>query len=279
MTVKEFAPAKINLSLHVTGQLPNGYHLLDSLVVFAEIGDWVSLSASDKTALSVTGPRAYGVPVDGRNLVLKAAALYPALAAEITLEKHLPPASGIGGGSSDAAATLRALSRLAGARLPAEKAVLTLGADVPVCLAARPCRMQGIGNELSDLPDVPDCHLVLVNPLVEVPTQEVFRALPRKDNAAMPSTLPALSCFEGLIDFLVQQRNDLEAPAIAQQPVIADVLLSLGETGGCALARMSGSGATCFGLYPTATAAQVAAQRIEALKPDWWVAYGPMRRS
>ncbi len=278
MTVKEFAPAKINLSLHVTGQLLNGYHLLDSLVVFAEIGDRLTLSSATETGLTVTGPRAKGVPVDGRNLVLKAAALYPGLRADIRLDKHLPAASGIGGGSSDAAATLRGLARLGNLGLPTDAAVLSLGADVPVCLAGQPCRMQGIGDELTALPALPDGYLVLVNPLVEVATADVFKALPRKDNSAMPAVVPAFARFEDFIDFLAEQRNDLQAPAIVQQPVISDVLQALMDTEGCALARMSGSGATCFGLYPTQKAAQQAQQVIAGLHPHWWASSGPMRR-
>ncbi len=265
------APAKVNLTLHVTGQRPDGYHLLDSLVVFSDFGDRVAVEAAPETRFSVTGPRAAGVPTDSRNLVLKAAALMAGAPAAITLEKNLPAASGIGGGSADAAATLRALSSLHGSPLPDAAAVLGLGADVPVCLQGHATRMSGIGEELAPVPALPPLPAVLVNPGVEVSTPEVFRALDTPDNPPMPDIPAGLADPAEVAAWLATQRNDLEAPARALAPEIGDVLAALAATPGCLLARMSGSGATCFGLYQTETAARDAAGRLGAAQPGWWV--------
>ncbi|MBN2907526.1 MAG: 4-(cytidine 5'-diphospho)-2-C-methyl-D-erythritol kinase [Rhodobacteraceae bacterium] len=271
MTVEAFAPAKINLTLHVTGQRADGYHLLDSLVVFADVGDRLSLAPADDLTLTVTGPRAEGVPTDGRNLVLRAAALFGAgRGAAITLDKHLPAAAGIGGGSSDAAAALRGLAGLWGVALPDADRVLTLGADVPVCLAPRALRMRGVGEEITEGPDLPPMGLVLVNPGVEVPTPVVFKALTRKDNPAMPHP-PGWSTAAVMAHWLTAQRNDLEGPARAAAPVIGDVLDAISATPGCLLARMSGSGATCFGIYDTRAEAETAAAAIRTTAPTWWV--------
>ncbi len=275
-TVEVFAPAKVNLTLHVTGRRPDGYHLLDSLVVFAGVGDRIIATAGD-AGLRVTGPRGEGVPHGPENLVARAAALFdPPVAAGLTLDKHLPAASGIGGGSADAAATLAALAALAGRPLPGAEAVLRLGADVPVCLAGRPARMQGIGGELSPVPALPPAWLVLVNPGVAVPTPEVFRRLARRDNPPMPDPLPHWHDTADLARWLARQRNDLEAPAQAIAPVIGTVLARLAATPGCALARMSGSGATCFGLYANEAAARQAAAPIAAENPGWWLAAAPV---
>ncbi|MEP2782158.1 MAG: 4-(cytidine 5'-diphospho)-2-C-methyl-D-erythritol kinase [Pseudoruegeria sp.] len=276
MTVKEFAPAKINLTLHVTGRRSDGYHLLDSLVVFAGVGDWLEATVAPTSSLSVAGPRAAGVPEDGRNLILKAAALMPDFGARFKLEKHLPAASGIGGGSADAAAALRLLSAVSGGELPTFEEVLRLGADVPVCLNSQPCRMQGIGDQISPVRLFGAMHFLLVNPLVEVHTPDVFRALDQKDNAPMPAELPELTDFNTVIGFLKQQRNDLQVAAIQTRPVIADVLNVIAETENCALSRMSGSGATCFGLFNTAKDAARAAAKLRNTHPEWWATSGPM---
>ncbi|ARE39583.1 4-diphosphocytidyl-2-C-methyl-D-erythritol kinase [Rhodovulum sp. P5] len=271
MTVEVFAPAKINLTLHVTGQRADGYHLLDSLVIFADTGDRLTLAPSDDLRLSVTGPRAEGVPTDGRNLVLKAAALFGAgQGADITLEKHLPAAAGIGGGSSDAAAALRGLARLWSRPMPDDDAVLSLGADVPVCLAPRPVRMRGVGEVIEAGPKLPPMGLILVNPGVEVSTPAVFKALDRKDNPAMPHP-PGWATAAVMAHWLAEQRNDLEPPARALSPVIGEVLDMIAATPGCLLARMSGSGATCFGIYDTRGQAQAAAATLRTDRPDWWV--------
>ncbi|ATG34426.1 putative 4-diphosphocytidyl-2-C-methyl-D-erythritol kinase [Phaeobacter piscinae] len=274
MTVEAFAPAKINLTLHVTGQRADGYHLLDSLVVFADIGDRITVAASDQRSLQVTGPMAAGVPVDASNLMMQAAALMdPARGAVLLLEKNLPPASGIGGGSSDAAATLRALSELWGLPMPGTQDVLPLGADVPVCMSPGTQRMRGIGERLDGLPPLPDCAIVLINPGVSVATPAIFRAMGKRDNPAMPAELPIWDSIGHLATWLKTQRNDLQPSAIQLEPVIGEVLKALSGTAPLYHA-MSGSGATCYGLYPTEAEAQAAADRLRAADADWWVRAG-----
>ena len=270
MTAAEvFAPAKVNLTLHVVGRLPNGYHDLDSLVVFADIGDRLEVALSDRPSLQVTGPMAKGVPDDESNIVMRAMALI-GVNARIVLHKYLPNAAGLGGGSSDAAAALRALSDLSGLAVPAN--LQQLGADVPVCLAAQAARMRGIGDRVDLLPVMPPLHAVLVNPNVAVPTGKVFSELESPSNPAMPDGWPAWHSAADVIGFLRGMRNDLEAPAMAAQPVIAQVLGALHVTSGCQLARMSGSGATCFGLYSDLETAASAAGRLREAFPGWWVA-------
>ncbi|RUW49409.1 4-(cytidine 5'-diphospho)-2-C-methyl-D-erythritol kinase, partial [Mesorhizobium sp. M1A.F.Ca.ET.072.01.1.1] len=274
------APAKINLALHVTGRRADGYHLLDSLAVFTRFGDRLEIELAQDDAFSVSGPFAAGVPIDGDNLVLKArdalrreagAQQTPPVA--IRLEKNLPVASGVGGGSSDAAAALNGLSRLwkldigeAGlARIG-----LTLGADLPMCLKARPLLARGIGDALSPLTEFPALALVLVNPGVAVSTSEVFKALSKPDNEALPP-LPARLDFHGIRNWLDTTRNDLEPAARAIQPAIGDALKAL-KKAGAAFARMSGSGATCFGLFETGNVAKRAAIDIRRRHPGWFVA-------
>ncbi|SNS15610.1 4-(cytidine 5'-diphospho)-2-C-methyl-D-erythritol kinase [Tropicimonas sediminicola] len=271
-TVEEAARAKVNLALHVTGRRADGYHTLDSLVVFADHGDRVTVRPAKALTFNVTGPRAEGVPTDSSNLVLRAAALFDDLAAEITLDKHLPAASGIGGGSADAAATLRALQRLTGQPLPTPEAILGLGADVPVCLEGRPVRMEGIGESLSPVPELPPLPAVLVNPGVGVATPAVFAALERRENPAMEAIPSGLRTPGDLAGWLRTQRNDLEPPAMALQPRIATVLSALRQLDGCLIARMSGSGATCFAIFPDAAAARAAATQLRARHPNWWTA-------
>jgi 4-diphosphocytidyl-2-C-methyl-D-erythritol kinase len=264
----EIAPAKINLSLHVTGQRPDGYHLLDSLVVFADLGDRLTLRRAAQPVLRVTGPMAAGVPVGPENLVLRAAAAM-GVPLEIGLEKHLPAAAGIGGGSSDAAAVVRGVAVLEpGLGLPADRG-LSLGADVPVCLLGRAARMRGIGEDVVPVEWLPVLHAVLVNPGVGVSTAVIFRTLARKDNAPMPEVLPRWRDAADLAAWLAGQRNDMQAAAIAAAPVVGEVIAAIAGTEGCRLARMSGSGATCFGLYADATASARAAAALA--RPGWWV--------
>jgi 4-diphosphocytidyl-2-C-methyl-D-erythritol kinase len=283
--VNEFAYAKVNLTLHVTGQRADGYHLLDSLVVFAGIGDRLFATRSGVSSLTLEGPFGPEIPADINNLVLRAAALFsPDQGVAFTLEKHLPPASGIGGGSADAAAAIRAILRMLSNEDDAEAtdaifdmldrdAVLSLGADVPVCLFSRPARMRGIGNDVA-MVSCPECWITLVNPRVEVPTPRVFAGLTSKTNAPMPTDLPTWPDVAALADWLQGQRNDLEAPALQIAPVIADVLAALRAQPGTLIARMSGSGATCFALSATQAQAQATAATIQAAHPGWWVAAG-----
>lgn len=274
MAVEAFAPAKINLTLHVTGQRDDGFHLLDSLVVFADIGDWVSALPAAEMSLHVTGPMAPGVPEDASNLMIKAARLLdPAAAAALRLDKYLPIASGIGGGSSDAAATFRALAELWDVPLPGPDQTLALGADLPVCMRARSTRMAGIGDVLSDVPQIPALDVVLINPGVQVSTPLVFGALRSRNNAAMADDLPDWPDVASFCQWLHKQRNDLQDPAIALQPVIAEVLAALADSN-CLYAGMSGSGATCFGLYPSGSGAAAAAVRRQP--PQWWCAQGAL---
>ena len=274
----EHAPAKVNLALHVTGRRDDGYHLLDTLVVFTEAGDRIRLAPADSDGFTVTGPFAAAIPADGTNLVLKARDLLRAIAGargrpvRIELEKALPAASGIGGGSSDAAAALRALARLWGLSVSAADLAalaLPLGADLPMCLAARTLRAQGIGEVLARVEGLPGLDMVLVNPGIAVATPAVFAALANRANPPLDD-LPARPDFSTLLEWLAAARNDLEAPAVATVPAIASCLAAL-RHGGAALARMSGSGATCFGLYPTRQDAARAAAAIAAGQPSWYV--------
>jgi 4-diphosphocytidyl-2-C-methyl-D-erythritol kinase len=238
-------------------------------VTFAGVGDAVTVEAAERTSLSVTGPFASDVPSEEDNLVLRAAALMGVRAA-ITLEKNLPVASGIGGGSADAAATLRALAQLANRAMPSVDEVARLGADVPVCLTGGLARMRGVGERVETLAaEPPSIPMVLVNPGVAVSTPEVFAGLARRDWPGMEEPIPDWSGPD-FLDWLARQRNDLEAPAIGIAPVIADVLGALRDQPGAALARMSGSGATCFALFPDARDAARAAERIAKAHPKWW---------
>lgn len=286
MANRVFAPAKINLTLHVTGRRSDGYHLLDSLVSFAPVGDWLTVATGEGLTLEVSGPEAAGVPDDMSNLALRAAALLAGHeGAALTLEKNLPAASGIGGGSADAAAALRGLATLSGEipqgflELPDllmqrhAKRILGLGADVPMCVLSHPLRARGIGERLG-LVTLPDVAAVLVNPRLPVPTPAVFKALEIRDNPPMPDTLPEFPDAASLIGFLARMRNDLEAPALRVEPGIRAVLDALAGQGGCGLARMSGSGATCFGLFLSEDDAKAAAQALTEAHPGWWVASG-----
>lgn len=272
----EHAPAKINLALHVTGRRADGYHLLESLAVFTEFGDRLVVNPAAEDSFSVTGPFAPQVPRDAGNLVIRARdtlrALSPAAAAPvaISLEKNLPVASGIGGGSSDAAAALRALARHWGIEADLAALGLSLGADVPMCLAARPLVARGIGEHLEALAGLPPLPLVLVNPGIGISTPDVFRALASRENSPLPP-LPGRLDLASVLQWLRATRNDLENPAKTLAPAIGDALDALGSAGS-PFARMSGSGATCFGLFETDAAAAHAAEAIRAGHPGWFVA-------
>jgi 4-diphosphocytidyl-2-C-methyl-D-erythritol kinase len=272
----ELAPAKINLALHVTGRRPDGYHLIDSLVVFPRLGDRIAAEPAGGLSLALAGPFARDLAADADNLVLRAAQLIRSAArgAALRLEKNLPVASGIGGGSADAAAALRLLARLWDVALPEPAALLRLGADLPVCLAGRACRMTGIGEDLAGI-DLPPFWIVLANPGMPLPTATVFDRLADPANPPLPA-LPAFPDADALFAFLAGQRNDLAAPAVEAVPAIADVLAALAAQPACRLARMSGSGATCFGLFATGPAALAAADALRRARPEWWIAAGPV---
>jgi 4-diphosphocytidyl-2-C-methyl-D-erythritol kinase len=279
----EPAPAKLNLFLHVTGKRDDGYHLLESLVCFAQSGDVIRGAPRDdgEITLHLTGPMAPALDQDAAqdNLVVRAARGLQQLCgvktgADLILEKNLPVASGIGGGSADAAATLRLLCRLWDVK-PAQddlaKLALSLGADVPVCLAGGTVLMRGIGEVLDPLPDLGDFALVLVNPGKAVSTPAIFKA--RDPVYTEPGAWGQNARFDdaqSLATALGTCRNDLTLPAAGLLPEICEVLDGLARQEDCLLARMSGSGATCFGLYATATAAQTAANALRNDHPDWW---------
>jgi len=287
----ELAPAKVNLFLHITGRREDGYHLLDSLVVFAGIADRLAFAPAQALSLSITGPFAASLVAEADNLVSRAAR---ALAGEtgvhptdvrptgerptgaLSLEKFIPVASGIGGGSADAAAALRLLRRAWRVTLDdsaLDRIASRLGADVPVCLRSRPMHMRGVGEILTQAPAMPPCGLLLVNPGVPLATAEVFRA---RTGAYSPTVeLPTgWDTAQKMAASLSGLTNDLEAPAIGLVPAIRDVLRAIAATRGCLLARMSGSGATCFGLFAGAAEAEAAASRTG--RPGWWTWGGPM---
>ena len=289
-TITERARAKVNLTLHVLGRRDDGYHDLESLVAFADCADTLSLTEAADLALRVTGPRAADCGALDDNLILKAARNLAAEASGLslgtfTLDKHLPAAAGIGGGSADAAAALRLLARANGlaaddARLLA--AARTTGADVPVCLRSSSCVMRGAGERVTPLA-MPRLPCVLVNPGLPVATRDVFAAIglkPGQSVASAGSRSPKWPDGKASPDrwfaAIGEGRNDLEPPALEIQPVIGEVLASLAAEQGCRLARMSGSGATCFGLFDDDNAAALAAEHLRAQQPQWWVVAGAL---
>jgi 4-diphosphocytidyl-2-C-methyl-D-erythritol kinase len=271
------ARAKVNLYLHVVGRRADGYHLLDSLIVFAETGDDIAVAAADDLSLTIDGPFGAGLDAGPSNLVLRAAEGLRDLTgvnqgAAIRLTKNLPIASGIGGGSADAATTLLALIDLW--QVTPDRAALyalaeKLGADVPVCLAGNPSFVGGIGEDIQPADKLPPAHILLVNPLVETPTPAVFKAR-RGDFSPAARWDQSPRTAQDLANFLVTRKNDLTAPAITVAPVVADVLSAIAETKDCLLSRLSGSGATCFGIFETAATAEAARQQIKTRYPNWW---------
>jgi len=278
------APAKINLALHVVGQRPDGYHLLESLVTFADAGDRVGFSRSTEDRFTVSGPFSTDLPLTGEgasgNLVLRARDLLRAhlvatgIAAgpvHLHLEKNLPVASGIGGGSADAAAALLGLLELWDAsadRGSLHDIALKLGADVPMCLKGRPLIASGIGDELQPIP-LPCFPMLLVNPLVAVSTPVIFRMLTNKTNPSLAMAHRAVAASDW-IEALKGMRNDLEPPARLLEPAITAVAEALLQAG-AAFVRMSGSGATCFGLFTTVAERDVAAGVLSTQNPNWYV--------
>ncbi len=279
------APAKINLALHVVGRRADGYHLIDSLVVFADWGDRLTAFVREEgPTLVIEGPFAAGLSAGEDNLVCRAERQFRAALAAgsdgslpdvaLHLDKYLPVSSGIGGGSADGAATLRLLAKIAGGVEPGLLEALAgkLGADGPMCLRSTSLRARGIGEALEDWGPLPPLFLVLVNPGVAVSTPAVFKRLAKADNPPLPASLPPAPDADSLAAFLkAETRNDLAAAAKAEAPVIAAVEAAVAASAGCLLARMSGSGATVFGLYRDAAAAAQAARSIAGSHPDWWV--------
>ncbi|WP_375255530.1 4-(cytidine 5'-diphospho)-2-C-methyl-D-erythritol kinase [Yoonia sp.] len=273
------APAKVNLTLHVTGQRADGYHLLDSLVVFADVCDVLTATTATDTTLLVHGPFAAGVPLNDTNLIIRAAELLRArrgghAGAALTLEKVLPHAAGIGSGSSDAAATLKMVAALWDVDPLEDTApeVLALGADVPVCMRGpNPVRMRGIGEILDPVSPLPDCALVLIRPPVDVPTGAVFAGLTNKDGAPMDDMPEGLD-FAAFAHWLHAQRNDLQSPALEIAPEVAATIKAFEALPQVAFAGMSGSGATCFALVQDLATAQAVADVMADTYPAWWIA-------
>ena len=278
----EHAPAKVNLTLRVLGRRPDGYHDIDSLVAFARIGDRLTLEPGRAFGLDLRG--SYGAATGDLddNLVVKAAQALAREAGGLTLghfvlDKQLPVAAGLGGGSADAAAALRLLARANGLALDDARlfaAARATGADVPVCLEARPRVMRGIGDVLHEPVDLPALPAVLVNPGVALATRDIFARLglglgETRDEPAIDRVPTAPTA---LIAFLASGGNDLEPAAISIAPIVADVLARLRALAGCRLTRMSGSGATCFALFDTADAASSAARQLQEAHPRWWIA-------
>jgi 4-diphosphocytidyl-2-C-methyl-D-erythritol kinase len=282
----ESAPAKINLALHVVGRRPDRYHEIESLVAFADICDELEAQPAEADRLSLSGPFADALRPGEANLVTRALAAFrrqwpdaapPGL--HVLLRKNLPVAAGLGGGSADAAAALRLLARLAPAPPPMPELMRLaagLGADVPMCLVSRPAVVTGIGERVTPLAGFPACHVVLVNPLIPVSTADVFRQLENHQNAVLPRLPDPLTRPAQLGLFLLETRNDLEPPAIALAPAIGDLIGRVRELSGCMLARMSGSGATVFGLFGSGALAHQAAHDLRAAYPGYWVAAAPL---
>src|ERR1700731_1377265 len=286
----EDARAKVNLTLRVVGRRVDGFHDLESMVAFAYCADRLSLTPGSKLSLRTTGPLAQDCGETADNLVFKAAQLLGARVPDLKLgdfplDKELPVAAGIGGGSADAAAALRLLAQANGlaiddARL-IEVAKLT-GADVPVCLASRACVMTGVGETLMPLA-LPKMPCVMVNPRIPVATKDVFKALGLRSGELLVGVTDVIEAtawpeqgasIEDWVEILAASSNDLEAPATRLQPVIGEALSALSATNGAWLARMSGSGATCFAIFENTPEAQRAAQKIQQDHPQWWVHAG-----
>jgi 4-diphosphocytidyl-2-C-methyl-D-erythritol kinase len=282
------APAKINLALHLLGQQSSGYHDLESLVVFANIGDVLSARFADVDSLHISGPFAQGLKTEQSNLVSKAVASFRSKwpnalgrGIKISLEKNLPISAGIGGGSADAAAALHIMTLLSGVDIPTpelSELALGLGADVPLCLFSKTCIVRGIGEVVQPLYQFPTCHVVLINPLKPVSTADIFKKTVSKNNSPLPP-LPSNLVHNAVLGLWMREtRNDLEPAAFEILPEIADIGHALRKTSDCFAARMSGSGATVFGLYGSSAAAHQSAHDMRETFPHYWVTTAPLIR-
>ena len=274
--VHVFAPAKLNLFLHAGAKRADGFHALQSLVVFAEAGDRLSFSEAPAFMLSVEGPFAAKLPAPGDNLVVKAArALGAERGVSIVLEKNLPIASGLGGGSADAAAALRGLNLLWNLGQSDEQLMelaATLGSDVPVCVLSRPAMMEGRGELVTPVQPLPQLTMVLVNPAVMLPTVDVFSRVTARSGVDQIGRPPKrLETLHDVTAYLTGARNDLEAPACALAPIIDDVLDALSGQPGCVFVQMSGSGPSCFGLFESRQSALDVAEIVGHAHQNWWV--------
>jgi 4-diphosphocytidyl-2-C-methyl-D-erythritol kinase len=273
--ITQSAPAKINLFLHVGDKRSDGFHPLQSLAVFTDMGDVLAIESAPSLSLAIDGPFAMGLNGEGDNLVVRAARALGGGGAALTLTKNLPVASGIGGGSSDAAAALRGLRALWNDNrddAALQTIAAALGSDIPVCLDAVPAFMEGRGEILRGVNAMPRVPMLLVNPGVAVPTRDVFAALATRSGAEMELPHGRFRDTADLLRFLETTRNDLEAPARTLQPVIGDVLAALAALPGALLSRMSGSGATCFGIFVDDDCCRRAAELLARAHPGWWIA-------
>ncbi len=280
----EFAPAKINLALHVTDRLDNEMHLLDSLVAFANIGDNIDAKTAKQDGLKIIGAYAPQLAKDNNNLILRALELFRkkfplALPSglEFELKKNLPIAAGIGGGSSDAGASLRLLVKISKQTIDKKdlhQIALKLGADVPVCLLGKTCLMQGIGEKITPTAPLPETYVVLINPLLSVATNKVFSQLKMINNEPLPTIKKPFANVQQLANWLEETRNDLLSPALEIAPIIKEITASLSTTRGCYFARMSGSGATVFALYDKKSHVENATRKLQKKWPKFWIESG-----
>lgn len=273
--ITEHAPAKINLFLHVGGRREDGFHPLQSLAVFTQAGDVLALEAASDLSLAIAGPFAKGLEGEGDNLVLRAARALGSGGARLTLTKNLPVASGIGGGSADAAAALRGLRRLWNTQhdeAGLHAIAAALGSDIPACVLSAPCFMEGRGEILRAPQSMPHVPMLLVNPGVAVPTKDVFAALQSRSGVQTDLPRGRFGDTADLLRFLETTCNDLEEPARRLQPVIGEVLAALASLPGALFARMSGSGATCFAIFPDDACCGRAAEILQNAYPAWWIA-------
>ncbi len=275
--ISEFAPAKINLSLHVVGQKSDGYHLLDSIVSFANVGDNIRITPGTSGRLKVTGPFAKDLPGPTHNLVLKAASLFNNIKlSQITLEKNIPVMSGVGGGSADAAATVRLLSRFFNKPEPSVEKLVCLGADVPVCMQKGIVRMMGVGEEIINLSPAPKVGILLVNPGKALSTAKVFNGVKQKNNSGVNLHGSIEKKLSSWFDWINSMRNDLTDPAIYHVPEIRLILDKLITCDGARVVRMSGSGATCFALFEDFDLLKDAKSKIIKEFPSFWCESGQL---
>lgn len=271
--LRELAPAKVNLTLRVLSRRADGYHELESLVAFADLTDVVTFDPDAPPDIEVTGPFAAATGPAGENLVLEAARLMRLHRGRFTLEKNIPVAAGLGGGSADAAAALRLIARVRSSDTDNPRvrdAARQCGADVPVCLVPKARIMRGIGDELSPPVTVPALPALLINPGVELATRDVFAVFDETSCSSRPiADVPAE--LAGFLDWLKHYDNDLTRAATIRVPMIAEILKALQAQPGCQLARMAGSGATCFGVFGSGDQARLAAERLQSQRPEWWV--------
>ena len=269
MVVREHARAKLNLYLHVTGRRPDGLHELQSLVCFVDFGDRIQVSHAKTSSLNIVG--LFAEDISGADNLVSEAAHWLGrgkFAAAIELEKNLPVASGIGGGSADAGATIRALEALWNVKADTERLV-ELGADVPACYGSKAAVMTGVGEQLTDAVSLPTCWVLMANAGVPVSTREVFARV-TTFSAPLEQAQPDGPSVDQLVSFLHATRNDLTEAAVKTSPVIGDVLKALNGLSGCLLSRMSGSGGTCFALFKDEATARAAGKAIRNDRPNWW---------